>query len=93
LTRDAKVFGGDVLTATDIAVRSGVGGIGDAMKVECVSDEIVTQAKKVTKKLLEVCWNPFKGKSRLNNRYFLLERHRQDENQSRRLHSLASRRR
>ncbi|KAJ7914890.1 hydantoinase/oxoprolinase [Mycena leptocephala] len=53
LTRDAKVFGGDVLTATDIAVRSGVGGIGDAMKVECVSDEIVTQAKKVTKKLLE----------------------------------------
>jgi hypothetical protein len=80
------------LTATDIAVRSGVGGIGDATKVECVSDEIVAQAKKVTKKLLEVCWNPCKGKSRLN-RYILLERHRQDEDQSRRLHSLASRRR
>ncbi|KAJ6460352.1 hydantoinase/oxoprolinase [Mycena vitilis] len=53
LTRDAKVFGGNVLTTTDIAVRSGVQAIGDATKVEHVADETVMQAKKVAHKLLE----------------------------------------
>ncbi|KAJ7722729.1 hydantoinase/oxoprolinase [Mycena maculata] len=53
LTHDAKVFGGEVLTTTDVWVRSGAGGIGDATKVEDVTDEIVTQAKVVIKKLLE----------------------------------------
>ncbi|KAJ7678546.1 DUF917-domain-containing protein [Mycena rosella] len=53
LTRDAKVFGGDVLTATDICVRSGVGGIGDAAKVADVTNEVVTQSKLVIRKLLE----------------------------------------
>ncbi|KAJ7746610.1 hydantoinase/oxoprolinase [Mycena metata] len=53
LTRDAKVFGGDILTTTDISVRSGVVGIGNATQVEDVTDEIVARAKIVTKKLLE----------------------------------------
>ncbi|KAJ7671643.1 hydantoinase/oxoprolinase [Mycena polygramma] len=53
LTRDAKVFGGKVLTTTDVAVRSGAQGIGDATKVEHVADETVMQAKKVAHKLLE----------------------------------------
>ncbi|KAJ6570225.1 hydantoinase/oxoprolinase [Mycena vulgaris] len=53
LTRDAKVFGGKVLTTTDICVRSGAGGIGVATKVADVADEVVTQAKVVMKKLLE----------------------------------------
>ncbi|KAJ7183113.1 hydantoinase/oxoprolinase [Mycena filopes] len=53
LTRDSKVFGGEVLTVTDIFVRSGGRGIGDATKVEDVADEMVGQAKRVTRKLLE----------------------------------------
>ncbi|KAF7375145.1 DUF917-domain-containing protein [Mycena sanguinolenta] len=53
LTREAKVFGGQVLTATDIAVRSGAGGIGNATLVADLTDEIVSRARKVTTKLLE----------------------------------------
>ncbi|KAF8207207.1 Hydantoinase/oxoprolinase-domain-containing protein [Mycena galopus ATCC 62051] len=53
LTRDAKVFGGQVLTATDISVRSGAGGIGDASKVADIGEEIITKTKAVTTKLLE----------------------------------------
>ncbi|KAJ7739325.1 Hydantoinase/oxoprolinase [Mycena olivaceomarginata] len=53
LTSDAKVFGGQTLTATDIAVRFGAGGIGDATKVADISNEVVTKARMVTTKLLE----------------------------------------
>ncbi|KAJ7352476.1 Hydantoinase/oxoprolinase [Mycena albidolilacea] len=53
LTSDAKIFGGQTLTATDIAVRFGAGGIGDATKVADISNEVVTKARMVTTKLLE----------------------------------------
>ncbi|KAJ6612262.1 hydantoinase/oxoprolinase [Mycena sp. CBHHK59/15] len=53
LTRDAKVFGGDVLTTTDICVSSGAGDIGDASKVADVPDDVVGKARAVIKKLLE----------------------------------------
>jgi hypothetical protein len=53
LTRDAKVFGGDILTATDICVCSGA-DIGDASKVADVQDDLVVKAKALMKKLLEV---------------------------------------
>ncbi|KAJ7284699.1 hydantoinase/oxoprolinase [Mycena rebaudengoi] len=52
LTRDAKVFGGDILTATDICVCSGA-DIGDASKVADVQDDLVVKAKALMKKLLE----------------------------------------
>lgn len=55
LTRDAKVFGGDVLTATDISVHSGVRGIGDMEKVAGLSSEVAFEAQVAMKKLLEVC--------------------------------------
>ncbi|KAJ6577349.1 Hydantoinase/oxoprolinase [Mycena capillaripes] len=53
LTRDAKVFGGNVLTTTDLAVCSGAQDIGDADEVSDVADAIVAQANIVTKRLLE----------------------------------------
>ncbi|KAJ7178857.1 hydantoinase/oxoprolinase [Mycena crocata] len=53
LTRDAKVFGGGILTATDICVCSGVRNIGDVSKVADVAETVITQAKTVMKKLLE----------------------------------------
>ncbi|KAK0471126.1 hydantoinase/oxoprolinase [Armillaria novae-zelandiae] len=53
LIQDAKVFGGDALTATDIAVRSGKKEIGDASLVSTVSDEVVVKAQYAIKRLLE----------------------------------------
>ncbi|KAK0211982.1 hydantoinase/oxoprolinase [Armillaria fumosa] len=53
LTQDAKVFGGDVLTATDIAVRAGKKEIGDASLVSAVCDEVVVKAQYAIKRLLE----------------------------------------
>ncbi|THU96615.1 Hydantoinase/oxoprolinase [Dendrothele bispora CBS 962.96] len=56
LTRDAQVFGGDVLTATDICVASGeelAQEIGDKTRVGHVSGEVVKQAQGVVKKLME----------------------------------------
>lgn len=47
------MFGGDVLTATDIAVRAGEKGIGDSSLVSEVTDEIVAKAQAAMKRLLE----------------------------------------
>jgi len=44
LTREARVFGGDVLTATDIAVAAGRADIGDASRVASVSPALVEGA-------------------------------------------------
>ncbi|KPI39285.1 uncharacterized protein AB675_5173 [Cyphellophora attinorum] len=52
LTSKAKIFGGDVLTATDIAVASGL-DIGDRSKVSDISSEMVTGARQRMKKMLE----------------------------------------
>ncbi|KAF5353704.1 hypothetical protein D9758_008697 [Tetrapyrgos nigripes] len=54
LTRDGKVFGGDILTATDISVRGGVANVGDRSCVADVSEEVLQKAKRVMKRLVEV---------------------------------------
>jgi len=44
LPSQAKVFGGDVLTATDVAVAAGMADIGDASLVEGLDDAMVRSA-------------------------------------------------
>ncbi|KZT59564.1 hypothetical protein CALCODRAFT_516015 [Calocera cornea HHB12733] len=53
ITRDAKVFGGDVLTATDIAVALGRADVGDALKISDVTPELAAAAQSSIKKQLE----------------------------------------
>lgn len=52
LTTKAKVFGGDVLTATDIAAASGL-EIGDRSRVSYISDETVEGVQRRMRKMLE----------------------------------------
>ncbi|EHY59694.1 hypothetical protein HRR83_001032 [Exophiala dermatitidis] len=52
LTTKAKVFGGDVLTATDIAVANGE-EIGDPSKVSDLSPELISRTQARIKKMLE----------------------------------------
>ncbi len=58
------MFGGDILTATDIAVRAGKKDIGDASLVSAVSDELVVKAQYAMKRLLEV------GQDHFSRAYF-----------------------
>ena len=44
ITKKALVFGGDVLTATDIAVRLGMVELGDASKVAHIPEELAKKA-------------------------------------------------
>lgn len=44
ITSEALIFGGSTLTATDIAVRLGLADIGDASKVEHISEATAKQA-------------------------------------------------
>ena len=44
LTREARVFGGDTLTATDIAVAAGTAQIGDAARLDDLSRDLVATA-------------------------------------------------
>lgn len=54
ITRDALVFGGDILTTTDIVVASGqTDEIGDKVKVKDLNSETITRAKAAIKKQLE----------------------------------------
>ncbi|THH01275.1 hypothetical protein EW026_g1378 [Hermanssonia centrifuga] len=53
LTRDAKVFGGNVLTSTDIVVASGHADVGNKSSVRDIEAEVVAKANGVIKKLLE----------------------------------------
>ncbi|KAH9941324.1 hydantoinase/oxoprolinase [Epithele typhae] len=53
LTRDARVFGGNVLTTTDIIVASGRAELGDKALVSDVSADTVAQGVQRIKKLLE----------------------------------------
>jgi N-methylhydantoinase A/oxoprolinase/acetone carboxylase beta subunit len=53
LTRDALVFGGNVLTASDIAVASGKAEIGDSGRVSHLKSERVADAQRSIKTLLE----------------------------------------
>ena len=53
LTRDARVFGGEVLTTTDLIVASGRAELGDKARVKDVSEDTVAQGMQRIKKLLE----------------------------------------
>ena len=53
LTRDARVFGGNVLTTTDLIVASGRADLGDKARVADVSADTVAQGMQRIKKLLE----------------------------------------
>lgn len=53
LLTEAKVFGGDVITATDIAVKLGRVDIGDKKLVEDIPMEIAEKANEVIKEMVE----------------------------------------
>lgn len=53
LGQDAMVFGGDVMTTTDIVVASNKGQIGEAKNVKKISQEILTKARVEIKRILE----------------------------------------
>ncbi len=53
ITRDALVFGGQVLTATDIAVRLGMADIGDAKLVQHIDKAFAEKALKAMAELVE----------------------------------------
>lgn len=53
LTEEAFVFGGDTLTATDIAVAAGLAQIGDPGKVAHLSQDLISAALDEVHRLLE----------------------------------------
>lgn len=53
LTSKAMVFGGDVMTATDIAVRLGMADIGDASLVEDIPEDLANKALSAIRILAE----------------------------------------
>ncbi|WEW57074.1 hypothetical protein PRK78_002534 [Emydomyces testavorans] len=54
LTSKALVFGGDIMTSTDIVVATGSQTIiGDSSKVATMAQEVVTDARKCIKKILD----------------------------------------
>ena len=53
ITNKALVFGGDVMTATDIAVRLGMVELGDKSKVETISQEVADKAMAAIRALVE----------------------------------------
>lgn len=53
LTSKAIVFGGDVMTATDIVTASGAVEIGDVSKAKHISSDLVTKARARIKNILE----------------------------------------
>ncbi len=53
LTREARVFGGETLTATDIAVRAGMAEVGDASKAADIDAALVEAARAEIADMLE----------------------------------------
>lgn len=53
LTTDAMVFGGGVMTSTDVVVASGAANIGQAEKVKHIPAELISGAKADMKRQLE----------------------------------------
>jgi len=53
LTEQALVFGGDTLTATDIAVASGLADVGDAARVRHLDKSVLASARESIRRLLE----------------------------------------
>ena len=53
ITKRALVFGGDTLTATDVAVRLGMAEVGDAALVADVPEDVAERAMAVIRELVE----------------------------------------
>ena len=53
ITKRALVFGGDTLTATDVAVRLGVAEVGDAALVADVPEDVAERAMAAIRELVE----------------------------------------
>lgn len=53
LTSQALVFGGDVMTTTDIVVASGKAEIGDTKRTHAIPEDVVTKARLQIKGILE----------------------------------------
>jgi len=53
ITSKALVFGGDTLTATDIAVRLGMANVGDAAKAARIDKELALKAMDAIRELVE----------------------------------------
>lgn len=53
ITKKAMVFGGDVMTATDIAVRLGMVELGDKTRVSGISQELAEKAMDTIKDMVE----------------------------------------
>lgn len=63
ITKKAKVFGGDVVTTTDIAVRLGMAEIGDASLVQDISQEKAREALNVIRAMTEDAIDAMKSSS------------------------------
>lgn len=63
ITSKALVFGGDTLTATDIAVRLGMADVGDASLVQSVDLELAREAMDVIREMTEDCIDALKVSS------------------------------
>lgn len=53
ITEKAMVFGGDIMTATDIAVRLGMANVGNPDLVKDITESVATKALAVIKDLVE----------------------------------------
>lgn len=53
ITKKALVFGGDVMTATDIAVRLGMARVGDESLAACIPEEFAKKAMAVIRETAE----------------------------------------
>jgi DUF917 family protein len=53
LTTEAMVFGGNVMTSTDVVVAAQAANVGDAQKVKDISKDIIAGAKKDIKRQVE----------------------------------------
>ena len=53
ISKKALIFGGDVMTATDIAVRLGLTDLGDTSKVSDIPQEVADKALEVIRDLVE----------------------------------------
>ena len=53
ITKKALVFGGDTLTATDVAVRLGMAQVGDPEKVKHIDEDLARRAMSTIRELVE----------------------------------------
>ena len=53
ITKKALVFGGDTLTATDVAVRLGMAQVGDPEKVKHIDEDLARRAMSTIRELME----------------------------------------